>query len=204
MHKLNQFRLQVWHRGDLVKCVHPSVHPHVCGERGERSWIKKATCGSSPRVWGTLSTIKYWTVVLRFIPTCVGNATTGSTCRGHRSVHPHVCGERSRQSSNVIVEVGSSPRVWGTLVPGLGQRRQGRFIPTCVGNANSEGTRCPACTVHPHVCGERAISNYPIHSVLGSSPRVWGTLKRLPVCVPRFRFIPTCVGNAGCKSAIPL
>ena len=40
----------------FLKTVRPiiSVHPHACGELSEYSGTADATCGSSPRLWGTL------------------------------------------------------------------------------------------------------------------------------------------------------
>ena len=52
-------------------------------------------------------------------------------------------------------------------------------------------------TVHPHGCGERWIGFNVGQFIVGSSPRLWGTL---PVDVGYLlenRFIPTAVGNAG-------
>ena len=51
-------------------------------------------------------------------------------------------------------------------------------------------------TVHPRVCGERYGDEHHHARVLGSSPRVRGTLAafRVPVSFPRF--IPACAGNA--------
>ena len=155
MHKLNQFRLQVWHRGDLVKCVHPSVHPHVCGERCLTAACRRCLAGSSPRVWGTLGPRPARFITVRFIPTCVGNA--GNTARrpGSRPVHPHVCGERNVGSGENIATRGSSPRVWGTRLNRAPRSPEPRFIPTCVGNAFAVIVVIAAYSVHPHVCGER-------------------------------------------------
>ena len=196
MHKLNQFRLQVWHRGDLVKCVHPSVHPHVCGERINSLFAPVEDTGSSPRVWGTPLPTKAPTYPARFIPTCVGNAFHVPSVRLDGAVHPHVCGERDSESVFVLQHTGSSPRVWGTRSAFTLQSLSGRFIPTCVGNAWPREIRGITRPVHPHVCGERWGFAWWISGRSGSSPRVWGTqTERIPAPTPT-RFIPTCVGNA--------
>ena len=71
-----------------------------------------------------------------------------------------------------------------------------RFIPTYVGNAVSPVIRWQAVPVHPHVCGERATSEFEGEEQCGSSPRMWGThiVNNLPYSIRRF--IPTYVGNA--------
>ena len=51
-----------------------AVHPHVCGERILFSKLYVRHVGSSPRVWGTLHLLIDSDSLLRFIPTCVGNA----------------------------------------------------------------------------------------------------------------------------------
>ena len=56
--------------GDFV------VHPHVCGEKPERSRDTRPPLGSSPRVWGKVvrkAVTDYWG---RFIPTCVGKSVS--------------------------------------------------------------------------------------------------------------------------------
>ena len=49
--------------------------------------------------------------------------------------------------------------------------------------------------VHPHVCGEHIFQKTSSDPLIGSSPRVWGTLPIRQGSVIRYRFIPTCVGN---------
>ena len=114
-----------------------SVHPHVCGEHtiNPREAFRK--CGSSPRVWGTQGYVDHIYINDRFIPTCVGNTVINFCFVVLTTVHPHVCGEHPMPALWILWFRGSSPRVWGTHEfghPG-GDRR--RFIPTCVGNTNS-------------------------------------------------------------------
>ena len=80
-----------------------------------------------------------------------------------------------------------------------------RFIPTCVGNMLIPNAVQAAMAVHPHVCGEHAPVIVLCHLPTGSSPRVWGTLLKLPLNNQVERFIPTCVGNIperGCESGL--
>ena len=152
----------------------------------------------------------------RFIPTSVGNAGTRTSPDGMTSVHPHVCGERSKMLSQSKHVIGSSPRLWGTLLIRPRTVASSRFIPTSVGNAFRAASFASFATVHPHVCGERVglaslirpISVHPhvcgerrtFHSrttpLIGSSPRLWGTPTRFAPVSHWTRFIPTSVGNA--------
>ena len=174
-----------------------AVHPHGCGERKKSSWCLFAVSGSSPRVWGTLLNVVVMFQAARFIPTGVGNAHPTRRLPFGPSVHPHGCGERLRERVRITSWTGSSPRVWGTHpLPGFVFRIE-RFIPTGVGNASPQEGRRPERPVHPHGCGERRIALWKNWYVTGSSPRVWGTLKRQGTKKSNQRFIPTGVGNAG-------
>ncbi len=151
--------------------------------------------GSSPRMWGTLTFLSVAQTGRRFIPTHVGN-TPKPTCRFHLiSVHPHACGEHLHFTNAITPPRGSSPRMWGTLRRIAGGAAAGRFIPTHVGNTVVKLARVNPSPVHPHACGEHVRVLCRTISVLGSSPRMWGTrgfpwLDRLTP-----RFIPTHVGN---------
>ena len=50
-----------------------AVHPHACGEHAAIVFIGSMPYGSSPRLWGTLSTRPVPQCGRRFIPTLVGN-----------------------------------------------------------------------------------------------------------------------------------
>ena len=133
----------------------------------------------------------------RFIPTCVGNGSVCPCALDRSPVHPHVCGEREVAVYSQTNLSGSSPRVWGTVGHPIGGFMMTRFIPTCVGNGLRGQRLVLRQPVHPHVCGERVVHLLLPLTVVGSSPRVWGT-----VCADRpskycNRFIPTCVGNGG-------
>ncbi len=134
------------------------------------------TCtGSSPRVWGTPPLPIRLAAVARFIPACVGNATSRKKADDQRPVHPRVCGERSLGVYSSLMRSGSSPRVWGTRASSIVRQRVQGFIPACVGNAYCIRWTYGGTTVHPRVCGERRPDGSSIGLADGSSPRVWGT-----------------------------
>ena len=117
------------------------------------------------------------------------------------TVHPRVCGERSRKMSSVNPFFGSSPRVRGTLDKILPLVFVKRFIPACAGNASSDMPGQSIFPVHPRVCGERpTMGNRGIEHP-GSSPRVRGTLLIKTTCGIYERFIPACAGNAAYMGA---
>ena len=91
------------------------VHPHGRGEHWNLLWYCWSRCGSSPRAWGTRHPQSYRPTPVRFIPTGVGNTSTGLILNILQSVHPHGRGEHSSIASSPITKSGSSPRAWGTL-----------------------------------------------------------------------------------------
>ena len=175
--------------------IHKAVHPHACGEHTLPPRWFTPMIGSSPRLWGTLRPRLQLPSQRRFIPTPVGNTHgTQNLMPGH-AVHPHACGEHSRRQHPLTQENGSSPRLWGTPHRHLSAGLEIRFIPTPVGNTRSGVSRTPRKTVHPHACGEHLACSRLQVSGSGSSPRLWGTLRRRSGGRRFGRFIPTPVGN---------
>ena len=95
-----------------------------------------------------------------------------------------------------VTAAGSSPRVRGTRLVGLGEGTGERFIPACAGNAGGRHGGQSTGSVHPRVCGERAKRPVTHLDVGGSSPRVRGTPSRRAQARADHRFIPACAGNA--------
>ncbi len=95
------------------------VYPHVCGERVLIAVQPFRIAGLSPRMWGTPCRNALGLLVLRFIPTYVGNALRNAFVRSIDSVYPHVCGERSSDRGFFGWRCGLSPRMWGTPYPSL-------------------------------------------------------------------------------------
>ena len=92
-----------------------AVHPHVCGEQGSQSGDSHVMTGSSPRMWGTVNRRALVQSENRFIPTYVGNRADSRVVTASASVHPHVCGEQDTCTRGIVMNHGSSPRMWGTV-----------------------------------------------------------------------------------------
>ena len=131
------------------------VHPRVCGERDCARALAPQLAGSSPRMRGTPDCDRPQLAKGRFIPAYAGNAFRKVKYFCFQSVHPRVCGERSRQTCKVQSLAGSSPRMRGTLKGIVRQRSEERFIPAYAGNALTPSSAPLKSTVHPRVCGER-------------------------------------------------
>ncbi len=172
-----------------------SVHPHACGEHAKKDIDIFAGYGSSPRMWGTLLVGHEPAVLVRFIPTHVGNTMSRRTNCYSEPVHPHACGEHCEGIPAASFICGSSPRMWGTHDHGRFDAPSPRFIPTHVGNTGYAAGRLNPRSVHPHACGEHNRPSVLAKSPRGSSPRMWGTPVLTHVRSYLDRFIPTHVGN---------
>jgi len=180
------------------------VHPHVHGERFQFEDLRGKSHGSSPRTWGTRTVPLADHEERRFIPTYMGNAISSRITVINPAVHPHVHGERPNTRRRRRVDLGSSPRTWGTP----GRYRAGvktrRFIPTYMGNADLSDIDPFLPSVHPHVHGERRISTNCQKCQTGSSPRTWGTRGSNSRGFSCRRFIPTYMGNANHRSRLSI
>jgi len=153
-----------------------TVHPHVHGERTIGADDRYPVNGSSPRTWGTRLYVGRCPIVVRFIPTYMGNAFGALWIVYVGPVHPHVHGERLAILSMSLYIVGSSPRTWGTRIASVAFILFRRFIPTYMGNASPRRRIWVDVSVHPHVHGERRRRSRNRPRRYGSSPRTWGTL----------------------------
>ncbi len=153
------------------------------------------TNGSSPHAWGTCSHASGFDVLMRFIPTCVGNMRGFSSAVCPSSVHPHMRGEHVLLRNFADALGGSSPHAWGTWFQVRTASQSGRFIPTCVGNISGSNAPPHRWAVHPHMRGEHSVRSSRNLRLVGSSPHAWGTCGRALPRPRAWRFIPTCVGN---------
>src|SRR5579883_2222216 len=151
--------------------------------------------GSSPRVRGTAGQSGIDAAHHRFIPAGAGNGTPVSPLTKDRPVHPRGCGERAKRSHADAVNVGSSPRVRGTVHLPVEAPFEERFIPAGAGNGLRTIPTAASAAVHPRGCGERAGPPGRARPDRGSSPRVRGTAPAPALRAFWARFIPAGAGN---------
>ncbi len=111
------------------------------------------------------------------------------------SVHPRGCGEHLIRGKLSNVYVGSSPRVRGTLVAPGSCLCWIRFIPAGAGNTHHRLPDTSLTPVHPRGCGEHLLKSVKDSPIVGSSPRVRGTLTDEDLEFIDRRFIPAGAGN---------
>ena len=69
-------------------------HPHACGDKQSLSQRTSQAQGSSPRVWGQVSSGETWRVPCGIIPTRVGTRTFSKRASLLYKDHPHACGDK--------------------------------------------------------------------------------------------------------------
>ena len=112
-----------------------------------------------------------------------------------RGDHPRVCGEHKVDDSTGEGAWGSSPRMRGTLRRAFRKFRRLGIIPAYAGNTQPVSP-CRQCNRdHPRVCGEHDPLVPSVCDVLGSSPRMRGTLGRRVVGLCLVGIIPAYAGN---------
>ena len=156
------------------------VHPRVCGEQFLCLIHTRLNSGSSPRVRGTAKRVTKDEDKERFIPACAGNSSGQDPSAWRLAVHPRVCGEQLISWCNALAADGSSPRVRGTGEEERPDAENERFIPACAGNRVRDFIEREGMPVHPRVCGEQRRASKSIICLSGSSPRVRGTVTRVP------------------------
>ncbi len=153
-----------------------AVHPRACGEHNRTISPMRGVHGSSPCMRGTRSPCGASRLVSRFIPAHAGNTPLCSYLPQRRSVHPRACGEHVVKCTTDRSYTGSSPRMRGTRVRCLDDGHAVRFIPAHAGNTRRMRGRLGVKPVHPRACGEHSHWSLSCSLLIGSSPRMRGTL----------------------------
>ena len=144
---------------------------------------------------GTFKLCQFYRNESRFIPAGAGNMLFSISAYAQFSVHPRGCGEHWHRHRHSSINIGSSPRVRGTLVTCAANNKYRRFIPAGAGNIDREQIKIALDSVHPRGCGEHRSGHIHAYSQTGSSPRVRGTYTHDRVKGLIGRFIPAGAGN---------
>ena len=133
-------------------------HPHACGDKHKERRCFFVMMGSSPRVWGQELRNLYDTSELGIIPTRVGTSVKSTLYFANLGDHPHACGDKSDVGYADVVQVGSSPRVWGQDPIPTHATAVSRIIPTRVGTSPINSSEFIKRRDHPHACGDKSMT----------------------------------------------
>ena len=106
-----------------------------------------------------------------------------------------MCGEQTVRMLRGLGKEGSPPRVRGTVVVLTGVAPAKGITPACAGNRHFLNCAPGAAKDHPRVCGEQVPPPVMVWLVLGSPPRVRGTVRLWALQVGNARITPACAGN---------
>ena len=170
-------------------------HPRGCGEHVMPCAIWERLRGSSPRMRGTRAGRAVAHVYHGIIPADAGNTAGDSGAVAGQKDHPRGCGEHIVVFHPIDDEEGSSPRMRGTLFDSIKQIVIIRIIPADAGNTQATRIRYRPRRDHPRGCGEHDVLELVAPVVVGSSPRMRGTLLIIRVKIVMDRIIPADAGN---------
>ena len=110
------FSVTLWHMSILFK-VPLEDHPRMCGEQNQLLMDQVPIPGSPPRVRGTVLQESMGNLGGGITPACAGNSWRLVRRGGGGQDHPRVCGEQLLLWIFIMRQMGSPPRVRGTVVP---------------------------------------------------------------------------------------
>ena len=112
-------------------------------------------------------------------------------------------GENGYTPGRDIYHFGSSPRGRGKLHADRPDATARRLIPAWAGKTLSACRRANRRWAHPRVGGENVVTQVPVGTPPGSSPRGRGKLIAVDLDTMRERLIPAWAGKTRSRSATP-
>ena len=105
-------------KNEEIMCVEVKSedHPRLCGEKSVPRWVAKKTKGSPPPMRGKI--IKKWDYLRtqRITPAYAGKKVHQKILSFLSQDHPRLCGEKSRNISQVLIMQGSPPPMRGKTI----------------------------------------------------------------------------------------
>ena len=160
-----------------------SIHARAAHPRagGENQWSVRAFGlfpGSSPRRRGKPTRKIALTKYPRLIPAQAGKTRQTVNAANAHGAHPRAGGENRVQEHPAVARRGSSPRRRGKRLSNRVLYTAQRLIPAQAGKTLRLRKETPRARAHPRAGGENGReANHP-QTVLGSSPRRRGKLRR--------------------------
>ena len=133
------------------------------------------------------------------IPANAGSTILISSDSSIRWDHPRECGEHSAAMCRLSSPTGSSPRMRGAQLAGLGVDGRPGIIPANAGSTGWSKTHAEPGGDHPRECGEHTDDLEADSLSEGSSPRMRGARARGHQGMGHIRIIPA---NAGSTSLL--
>ena len=179
-------------------------HPRGCGEHMSPPEWSLHGLGSSPRMRGARGHAVGQDAYRRIIPADAGSTGDTDNNPGGNKDHPRGCGEHQGGKRLDCFNTGSSPRMRGAPTFWLEAAPARGIIPADAGSTAASLMDCSSSVDHPRGCGEHMVSSPSMLSMMGSSPRMRGALRRAVDAMAAFGIIPADAGSTFSKSFICL
>ena len=127
----------------------------MCGEQICAILKTPANIGSPPRVRGTVDAEEYDRQRNGITPACAGNSIFHTVNAALVRDHPRVCGEQIPSFFAILLNLGSPPRVRGTVNAAYQPMDNKGITPACAGNRSLVLPSPAPQKDHPRVCGEQ-------------------------------------------------
>ena len=144
---------------------------------------------------GRLGTIFF--ALIGITPAHAGNSGRRGRADAVNRDHPRACGEQAFVLLRSKNQLGSPPRMRGTVLRPGNVCVTCRITPAHAGNSAATGSWCRYLRDHPRACGEQ----YPLFDftvvLVGSPPRMRGTALIFDGIKGKLRITPAHAGNSG-------
>ena len=173
----------------------PTDHPRACGANGTRRRPIGTASGSSPRMRGKPRLRLRRLSMGRIIPAHAGQTRKACGCPCTATDHPRACGANSIVTPNLLLPVGSSPRMRGKHGGRHDRDLPARIIPAHAGQTAVMPPDVFRNPDHPRACGANDSDRGGGVRCRGSSPRMRGKQIVIGERVLNIRIIPAHAGQ---------
>ncbi len=169
-------------------------HPRACGAHSHQRCVEQTSVGSSPRMRGSQVKDNGATDKPGIIPAHAGLTSSEYTAYRADRDHPRACGAHKQIEATGDPELGSSPRMRGSLMKQAVERRLLGITPAHAGLTGRSTALIPAAKDHPRACGAHFQLWKRARKSKGSSPRMRGSRFLLLEVVNNVGIIPAHAG----------
>ena len=185
-------------RGTPFRRTSGRDHPRVCGEKSGFCQRSILHLGSPPRMRGKEQRMREARNSAGITPAYAGKSGEYMAGEDQYGDHPRVCGEKTRMTLILALQLGSPPRMRGKVAGLLKGRAEHGITPAYAGKRYTRCFACPRPTDYPRVCGEKARQSRPTAWVRGSPPRMRGKVQLQPGQPAALGITPACAGKRRC------
>ena len=187
-------------RGTPFRRTSGRDHPRVCGEKSGFCQRSILHLGSPPRMRGKEQRMREARNSAGITPAYAGKSGEYMAGEDQYGDHPRVCGEKTRMTLILALQLGSPPRMRGKVAGLLKGRAEHGITPAYAGKSSTATRAARSTGDHPRVCGEKSKYRLQINWWLGSPPRVRGKAERPTGLLCAAGITPACAGKRSSSS----